>query len=326
MKVVHWTMFNRSGMNRVAETLCEAEKALGLDSYLANPQNSDISTFDHLLDADVHVSHTHFPDEFAKKITKPYKLVWVAHGTPENVFMQSVENGTWQKHGCGDGLMLHQHWLSVADACVTFWPRHQAIWQSMAGKHQKVHCIPLGVDKTFWKPMTSRGHFAGNPAIGTWENCHTIKWPYDLIIAWPWVYPKLSPSPSLHVLYLPNDVHRWFFPLANSNGAAYASHMSSIVYDHENLRNAYNSIDFYIGLVRYGDFNRVSLEANACGCKTVSYAGNPHSDYWVTEGDQRILADQLIDIFSGKAIPRQKTPVPDAAETATAMKSIYESL
>lgn len=326
MKIAHWVMMNKSGMNRVAESLVEAEKKLGIDSHLCNINAAGPDCYHDMLDCDVHVSHTHFPDWMRRKVTKPLKLVWVGHGTPEHVFQTSVEAGASKGYGHGDGVMLVQNWLRTADACVTFWPRHQAIWQSMCDRNTKVHCVPLGVDKSFWKKTPTRGKYDGSPSLLTCENPHYIKWPLDLFIAWPWVYPKLEGSPKLHSLYLPNDMHRWFFPLVNRNGCSYASHISPMTLGHEDLRNAFNSVDYYIGLVRYGDFNRVGLEANASGTKSISYRGNPYSDYWITEGDQRTIADELIDILSGKVEPRKKDEVPDVMDTAKGMIEIYKSI
>lgn len=326
MKVCHWTMFNKSGMNRVAETLVEAEKLLGLDSHLCNIQDNPLASFDKMGDADVHVSHTHFPDDFKKKITKPFKLVWVSHGTPENVFTSSVEEAKRGGYGHGDGWMLMQHWMKNADALVTFWPRHQKILKSMCDKRTQVHCIPMGIDKSFWKLTPTKGKFSGSPSLFTCENCHPIKWPLDLFIMWPWVYPNVNGNSCLHCIYLPNDLHRFFFTLANANGTSYASHLSSQAWSHDMMRNAYNSVDYVIGLVRYGDFNRVSLEANACGAKTISYAGNPYSDFWLPEGDQRNTAELLTQILNGQVKPREKAVVPDSSEMAIKMKEIYESI
>jgi hypothetical protein len=325
MKIAHWTMCNGSGMNNVAETLVKAEKSIGLDSHLCNIDEKAAAEWDEVLDADVHVSHTHFPEPFKKRLTKPYKLVWVGHGTPEIAFNMAVESGKHMPHGCSDSWMLLQHWLKISDAVVTFWPRHEAIYRTMVAKKTPVHCIPMGIDKSFWKPVPSNGHFAGSPAVYTAENCHTIKWPFDLFIAWPLVYPKVNGNPSLHALYLPTDMHRWFFPLVNANGAAYGSHIAPVTFLPDGMRNAFCSVDYYIGLVRYGDFNRCSLEANACGCKTISYEGNPYSDFWVSEGDQRRIADQLISILNGAVPARDKSPVPEAVEMAQAMKNVYET-
>lgn len=310
-------------MNRVAESMVQAEKRLGLDSHLLNLQETD--SWDVALDADIQVCHTHFPDVLRKKLRKPLKLVWVGHGTPEQVINTAVDAAIKGEYGHGDSLMLMQHWLRTADARVTFWPRHAWLYQSMVDKGTKIHCIPLGVDKSFWSQGESRGKYQGTPSLWSGENPHKIKWPLDLIQAWPYVYPELDGA-CLHLCYLATNMHRTFAPLINSNGAGYGMHWSPITWVHEELRNVFKSVDFFIGLVRYGDFNRLSLEANAAGCKTISYSGNPYSDYWIPEGDQRNIANELVKILKGDVEPRVKEEVPDQLETAAYMLDIYNSI
>lgn len=321
MKVVHWTWGNTSGMHRAAESICEAEKRLGLDSRLAWTDSSDYAD---AIVADVHVGHTFIPAEVWMQ--RP-PLVWVAHATPEVVFQTSVEDGKGNRYGHGDGWMLIQYWMQHADAIVTFWPRHHAIWKSLCDKRTLVVQIPLGIDKLFWNDsVPSEGKFVGNPSVLTSENNYSIKWPLDLFIAWPWVQREVDGA-RLHATNLPTDVHRWFFPLVNRNGASFSSYISPTRFSHTALRNALNSVDYYCGLVRYGDFNRMSLEAACCKCKTISYVGNPYADFWVHEGDQRELARELIAILKGDVEPRaDKKPVPDIEETARQMKSLYEML
>lgn len=318
MKVIHWSLLNGSGMHRVAESLAKAERELGLDSVLANPQ--DETTW--VRDGDINVSHTHYPDVLSHKNKAP--IVWVGHGSPEHVFQTSVEIAIGYGHS--DSWMLCQNWLRRAHACVTFWPRHQKLWQSMCQRGRTVDYVPLGVDKTFWKPTKSLGKYAGSPSVFSCDNPHYVKWPLDLLFIWPWVKDEM-PSAVLHAIYIPNDMHRWFFPLVNANGASYAGYISGTVLNHEQLRNAFNSVDYHIGLVRYGEYNRVSLEANASGAKTISYSGNPYSDFWVTEGNQfdRLLPE-LLAILKGEVEPRQKDVVPDVSETAKAMIDIYNRL
>lgn len=324
MRIAHWYGFPGSGMANVCCSIAAAERAIGLDSHDINIHKVIDNDLDEWADADIHVAHTHFPNEMRKRLTKPLKLVWVGHGTPEHCFISAVESAK-NGYGHGDSWMLFQYWLQHADARVTFWPRHQAIMETMVDKGTKVHLVPLGVNREFWAKGVSKGKFAGNPSVFTAENAHQIKSPLDLFIAWPWVYGQV-PDASLHACYVPSDQHRWFFPLVNRNGTSYGSHISSYTFPHVELRNVFKSVDFYCGLVRYGDFNKISLEANAAGCKTISYAGNEHSDYWLPEGDQRAIAAELVKILRGEVEPRQKTPVSDVSETALAMQAVYESI
>lgn len=324
LRVCHWTMFNGSGMNAVAGSLVEAEKALGLDSHLVNIQEVAVGDWDQYADADIQVSHTHFPDQMRKKLKKPLKLVWVSHGVPEHVFNSAMEDSE-KGYGHSDGWMLFQFWMKQADARVTFWPRHAALMETMADKGTKIHCFDLGVNLRFWSGGKNTGKYAGNPSVWSGENCHAIKYPLDLFLMWPLVYPHLDGA-SLHVSYLPTNQHRYFFPLVNTNGASYASHISPVCWPHDQLRNIFKSVDYFIGLVRYGDHNRLCLEANAAGAKTISYAGNEYSDFWLPEGDQRVSAAELVRILKGEVKPRKKKQVVDVSETAQNMIKVYESI
>lgn len=323
MKIAHWTITNGSGMHRVAESISNAEIALGHDSIIANPAASH--TWSAAEDADVHILHTHFPVSMTRRLTKPRKVVYVAHGTPDHVFQSSVEAGSTFAYGFGNSLLQELEWLKRADARVTFWPRHQWMFQQMVDTGTKVHLVPLGVDKAFWAKGETRGKFAGSPSVFAAENSHYIKWAYDLFVAWPDIAREFDEA-TLHNIYLPKDMHWWFAPLCYANGAAYRSHISPTVFDADGLRNAFKSCDFTCGLVRYGDFNQLSLQANAAGATTISYRGNEYADYWVTEGDQRNMVAELTAILKGDAVKRVKTPVPDISETARGMIDVYESV
>lgn len=324
MKVVHWTLTNGSGMHRVAETLAVAETALGLTSVLADPTKPE--TWEPFEDADVNVIHTHFPDVMAKRATKPLRLVWVGHGTPDHVFQSAVEEAGHGAYGHGDAIQLMLHWLKVAHAKVTFWPRHKWIYDRMLTVGSRpVDLVPLGVDRTFWAGGASAGKFAGTPSVLTCDNPHYFKWPYDLLVAWTEIAAAF-PETRLHCNYVPNDMHRAFFPFFNALGSTYTTYMSPMVFDKVNLRNALNSVDFFAGLVRYGDLNHLSLEAAATGCKTISYAGNAHASFWVPDGDQRDLAKNLLAIFRGEVEPRIPAPIPDISDTAAGMVAVYRSI
>lgn len=324
MRCVHWTITNGSGMHRVAEALAKAETLLGGESVLADPGLP--ATWDAHVDADVHIIHTHFPDALARRVTKPLRLVWVGHGTPDHVFQSSVEAALQGAYGHGDAIQLMLHWLKTAHAKVTFWPRHKWMYDRMLTVGaRKVDLVPLGVDTAFWGAGESAGKFAGEPSVLTCENPHYFKWPYDLLVAWIEIV-RTFPEARLHCGYLPNDMHRAFFPFFNALGSSYTSYMSPTVFDKLNLRNALRSTDFFCGLVRYGDLNHLSLEATATGAKTISYAGNPHATYWVRDGDQRELAEQLTEIFRGNVPPRVVLPVPDISATAAAMRAVYEDI
>ena len=330
MKIVHWVNKNGSGMGRVAEELSLSEKDIGLDSYCLECERpaDDAGKPDYWAriefsrDADIHVEHTHIPDEADDPTIKK---VWIAHGTPETCFRGSINEASKGVHGVHDGFMASIHMLRTSDAVVTFWERHAAIWSSLMDKRSIVDCVPLGVNKQKWHRIESMGKWAGEPSILTSENCHEIKWPLDLMISWSWVINEVRTA-RLHLMYLPLDQSRWWGALTFNNRSAYRSFISSIAMKDGELINALSSIDYYIGLVRYGDHNRMMLEAKACGTPVISYRGNEYADFWVDEGDQRTIASQLAMILKGQVPPRETMPVPDISETARAMKKIYERL
>lgn len=319
MKIAHWTTLNGSGMHRVAAEMAETERLLGLESVVYNPFGT---VPDHARTADIHVIHQHLPDEFHGD---RFKKVYITHGTPEHVFQSSVEAGLNVGYGASDPFMLAQYWLKASDAVVTFWPRIQSIWQDLCQKPKKVDLVPMGIDLDFWGNGQSRGKYAGDPSVFTAENCHYIKWPLDLMIMWPWVVSAV-PGARLHMTYLPRDQHRWWFPWMHANGCAFKSYISGNALSWPDLRNAFQSTDFYLGLVRYGDFDRICLEARAAGAKVVSWAGNEYAHYWLHEGDQREQAKELIAILKGEVEPRNVLDVPDRKQMAETMIRIYERI
>lgn len=319
MKIVHWTLKNSSGLHRMAEEIAAHEQTRGLDSLCLDGDNpEDVPA---ARGAAVNVIHGHLPDVADVPAARK---VFVAHGTPETCFISSMNDST-RGHGASDALMASMHRVKTVDAVVTFWPRHQAIWQSMVDRGRTVDCIPMGIDRTKWQRRETRGKWAGAPSIFTAENCHQIKWPLDLFIAFPWVMEQIREI-RLHCFNLPMDQVRWWSALTFANGAAYRSFMVSAALAPGELLNAFCSVDFYIGLVRYGDHNRICLEAQAAGCPVISYRGNDFANYWVDEGDQRTIAAQLVAILRGQVPARETAPVPDIAETSAALLKIYERI
>jgi hypothetical protein len=307
-------------MHHAVEDVVNAEIKIGIDSHCLDMNEKE--THEIAMDADINVVNSWVPNEVREK---GGKIVWVAHGTPEHCFQQAVEHGLHKGYIATDPWMQVLYWIQNSDALVTHWPRHQALWSQFCDKRSWVDLVPMGVNKEFWATGSSSGKWLGVPSIFTAENAHNIKWPLDLVYAWPWVM-KAVPNSRLHMHYLPHDQHRWWFPFLYGNGTLYGTFASGLRFTGTDLRNCFNSADYYIGLVKYGDFNRICLEAKASGCKTISFVGNEYSDYWLPEGDQRIIAKELIKILKDEVEPRESLPVPDISETAEAMKKIYERI
>lgn len=316
MKVAHWTYLNGSGLANMAVEMYEAERAIGSDSVLCNTQ--DMNTWGPGLDADLHIVHSHLPDKLATDPSK--KIITVQHGAPEHIFEISMSQGLNGSYGPSDSLAVTSYILKRSDAVLTFWPRQQYIWETMTDK--KVYCLPMGIDTTFWKPVPKQRLLSGNPAVFTAENCHTCKWPLDLMFVWSYIWKEFNDA-RLHAINIPYDQHRWWMPLAYLTGTMYSSFISPVKLGKESLRNFFCAADYYYSPVTYGDYNRVSLEALSCGAKIISFRGNTHAHYWITEGDQRVQVQELLAIFRGEIEPREVPTVTDIKETAAALLNIY---
>lgn len=323
IKVCHFALGNGSGLNSIATSMVEAEKQAGLDSFLSYVDKPDTKVEGYVLpqneclDADIGVCHAHLPHNFKGK------SIFLAHGTPEHCFAVGVEQNKFQGYTAGDPMMMSLYQINHCDVTVTFWPRHEYIWKSMNPKAD-VRCIPMGVDQKFWQPIPIEHKWTGNPSVFICENSHQIKWPLDVILAFPLIME--STGAVLHMHYIPLDQHRFWYPLMQANGTLFRSYSSGGYFDSTVLRSNYCSADFYLSPVRYGDFNCTCLEAAACGTKVISYRGNEYAHYWITEGDQRVMAQELIAIFNGQTEPRIPLPAPDLSEMSAAMIAIYKEL
>lgn len=331
MKTVHWSMLNGSGMHRVAASMARAELAIGVESRCLDPFDKEQKYWDWALDADVHIGHTHIPDQFngksfRKQCTKPFRWVFPVHGTPELVFESSVKDAENNGYNTGTSFAHHQISMQNADAIVTFWSRHQALYQLATDKHTIVDLIPMGIDLPFWSGGVSQGKYAGTPSFLSCENQYPFKWSVEIIRLWPWVRAELDQA-YLHATNLPGTLQRFVDVMAARYGSLYGGIFGSWNYDPANLRNILKQVDFYISPVRYGDHNRMSLEAGAAGAKVISFEGNEYADFWMREGDHRRIAKDIIAIGKGDVQPRaDKLPVPTERQMAEAMVNVYERI
>jgi hypothetical protein len=327
VKIIHWSMLNHSGMHHVAESMARAELAMGVESRLMDPFDKDQSGWEMALDADIHVAHTHIPEKMGtipwrRAIVKPYKMVFPVHGTPEHFFENSVKEGVTNGYNAGVSYIHHQHGMQQADAIMSFVPRQQWLFDLATDKSTVVDLIPMGVDHAYWVGGASKGKYAGEPSVLTCENQHEFKWGVPIASVWQYVRREVD-NAILHWSAIPLDLHRFVFPMLARYGS-YGTVVGSWSYAADTLRDIFKSIDFYVSPVRYGDFNRLSMEASAAGAKVISFPGNDYADFWMHEGHHRAMADDLIRILSGQEPPRaEKKPAPTEADMARVTINVY---
>lgn len=331
MKIIHWTMKNGSGMNQVAASMVRAELAIGVDSRLMDCFDPKQVGWEIALDADIHVNHTNIPEKigklsFQKACTKPFRFVFPVHGTPEHVFESTIKDAEQNGYNTGTSYAHHQAGMQDADAVVTFWERHQWLYKLALDKHTPVDLVPMGVDLDFWAAGKSVGKYAGEPSFLSCENQHPFKWSFYILRMWRAVRQEL-PHAILHVGNVPGGAQRFVDAMAARYGCANGAVYGSWQYSHDNLRNILRSVDFYVSPVRYGDHNRMSLEAAAAGCKVISYPGNLYADYWIHEGDDRKACADLVAIGRGDVEPlATKLPAPSLNDMARGMVNVYERI
>jgi glycosyltransferase involved in cell wall biosynthesis len=232
-----------------------------------------------------------------------------------------------EKNDYNSGTSFEQHiWgMQTADAVWAFVPRHHWLYDLSTDKATKIDLIPMGIDVEFWKGGTSQGKYMGNPSFLTSENQYPFKWCAEFVKVWQAVRADLDDA-VIHCTNIPGGIMPFMKMLVLRYGARGVI-LGTWSYDHQNLRNIFKQVDFYINPVRYGDFNRIGLEAAAAGCPLITYPGNEYADYWLPEGDHRAVTQTLIKIGKGEIAPRaDKLPVPTEAQMAYATINCYERL
>lgn len=330
IKTVHWVSPNNSGMHHVAASMARAELAIGVEARVLDPHDASESGWELALEADVHINHTHLPDtiggkSFKRSSLKPLTTVFVHHGTPEVIFDIAVKESEGNPYNAGTGMAQHFRLMQESDATVCFVPRHRDLLDLMTDKATKIDCVPMGMDAAFWSGGINQGRYTGKPSFYNCENAYPFKWAVDFLRVWRWVWDEI-PGATLHVTHLPTNTLEQVKMMTSRSGAVYGTVAGSWKYDAMNLRNIFTQVDFYLSTVRYGDFNRMSMEAGSSGLKVISYLGNPYADYHIREGDIRESVKDLIAIGKGEVAPRDKTPIPSERDMAEAMVNVYERI
>jgi len=318
MKITHWALKNGSGLAQVAEDLSVCEKQAGIESIVCDALNpNDVKMG---MNADLHVAHAHIPSEIAVRHTKPW--ITVAHGAPEYVMeTMATEDGLNQK---GNSFAAGWMMMQQADAVVSFWDRHIKMYLNWTDK--PIYKINMGVPLGFWQKESVATKQPGTPAFLTCENSVRSKWILDLLLLFPWLLEDF-PDAALNCYYVPMMQHKMFYPILYATKAVRGVYISSQKLNKQLLLQTLRGSDYYLNLCRYGDFNQMGMQAKAAGCKVISYRGNPYADYWITEGDQRDMAIQLLAIMKGWTQPRNNVePIPDTKDMVNGMLRVYQEV
>jgi hypothetical protein len=332
VKIRHWSIMNQSGMHHLAQAVADGERRLGHDALVVDASDDGPWADPTVLDADVHCIHSRWRPGAQQAIRaqtgRDPKLVFYSHGIPEHLIELSVQEFLVKDIPEPQDLWAFtRYWLKEADAFVVFSPRQAVLYNTMLSRGQEVDLVPLGVDLTFWeRGPEDAPRLRGTPSVWMSENQHRIKWALDMFFAWPLVARAL-PTVHLHAHFIPYDVQRFLVDIVNANGAAFNATVTQKFYPHDALRTFWKGCDFMLATTRYGDNTCLTMQAEAAGLKTISYPGNQYASFWVPEGDQRVIADQLTGILMGMIPPREdKLPVPDLTDMAASTLAIYDRI
>lgn len=260
---------HRCGLYETTRELVAAERALGFDARIVDPDPVDggargidrgvpIAEMDWAVTADLVVNHSGFDKTPLQHSGPP--VIHVAHGRPLSTFMG-------ERSGQAPGLtwQTQRKQLSRYLGAVTFWPEYEpylkTIWEP-----KPVWSIPPTVDLEFWTPRKSDFGFHGRR--GAYNVIMTDPWsredaqPYHCIHAFA-LFRKLVPEARLHIFAWDGN-KKALTGLANILGQGGGMITRWV----KNLRYAMRAADMLISPHRI--YTRSIREAMACGLQVVS--------------------------------------------------------
>lgn len=275
MKLAHSILItpNRCGLYETTRELVAAERAIGIDARMVDPNPSgntltlvpgsedrgapvDPASF--VDECDVIVSHSGIAGELDRQ-DKP--VIFMAHGRPASSFIVERNGGT---------PVYSHYYRTKADprykAVVTFWPEHLPYLKVMWGS-VPVMAIPPSVDLEAWKPGPKVYDFHGKG--GEINVVVSDPWrddidPFTVVNAFA-LFARQFRSAKLHVYGAPKERRGFdalFKTLQDSGNLGEVCGWAS------GLVNVYRAADLVITPHRI--YTRTIREAIATGCQVVS--------------------------------------------------------
>lgn len=257
MRILHSAIVTprRCGLYETTRELVAAERALGHDAFIVDPQDTDLR-LDRgvpilprdkclLRPPDVIVEHSGLTPEM-RKAGAP--LIHVRHGRPHSTFCLDEKLGIFRylcKHG------------RDYDAVVTFWPEHQDFWARIT--RREVDCISPPVDLAAWTPDGPVYNFK-RPGV-------------NVVVADGWradvdpfeIVKNLSLYAQVHVVGTTTEIG----PALREMAKAYGFHVYGWV--EKGMDALYRGADVVVTPNQIA--TRCLREAMACGCPVVGPPG-----------------------------------------------------
>jgi glycosyltransferase involved in cell wall biosynthesis len=281
--IAHWTSFTplRSGLYETVKELVQEENRMdGVIAGIVDPGDpkggqADRSTVPHCVaqshdwafrDANVHMIHSSSANILGR--LKP--LIFFLHGSPEACIWS--ETGFFDR---GFSMTSSFQFLEMSAAMIVFMKRHKYFYDRFDAEH-KVRLVTKGIDLERWNTGGSKMNFKGKPNILFGEVWREIKDPFVLLFALEEALKDL-PEMLFHPWALSDKRYLWeevvargrfskfLGPYLLSGPQAYPEHW-------------YRGGDILVSPVTTGEPSRVSQEALACGCPTISWDTDTFGD------------------------------------------------
>lgn len=311
IKVAHLAKVtpHRAGLYETARDIVEAERALGLDARLVDPETPKhgkergvpVEGHKWAQAADVWVSHS---GPMAMKVTKP--TIHVLHGRPFSSFMLGL-HGSQGVHKLEGKLypvlksnMVFNLLREMAQddhyvKFVTLWSEFLPHWRHLLPA-DKLVAAPAPVDLKRWTPDGPSGYgFHGK--AGTINVICADMWridanPYPVIVAFG-IFAEKYPGAKLHLYGVPpvqrKGIHKAILPILQPLAdRAVLGEVEPLV---SGLENVYRAADMLITPHRIA--TRTVREALACDCNVVMAAANGYTPFRADPAEPRAFADQM---------------------------------
>lgn len=304
MRVVHWAMWGRrrSGLYECTKDQILYERKHGIDAQLGlmdveTPDKSLIDdgwlspiSWDECKNADLYVTHRGVPAKLVDK-KNPKKSIFIIHGTAEFLMLEEVSS-----NADTTAFNTHINLLAENDACVSVNQHDYDIYKIYDGKNS-LSMIHDAIDVARYTIEGYQHPFVYHPQILFCDSLRINKHPAHVIWAMNEVVKQI-PEAKLSVVGLSlHSILTWRNLILRSPGQCLANNMENIQLMTDEVRPYMRGADILVNGNISGVPSRVELEAMACGCQVISYAGD-FTKHHPKPFDIKDIAQKIVDCWT----------------------------
>lgn len=278
MKILHLSNFapRRSGLYECAKDQIKYERKLGHDSQMAiyeieNPpdhwEDGDLKpvSWDWAEQADLYIIHRGLPEKI--KVKWPKKTIMVIHGTSEFLLLEEVFTKAQKTP-----FNTHINLISSCDASVAVNEHDYNIYK-IYDRDNKLSLIHDAIDMDKFSIDGYKHDYMKHPQILFADSLRVNKNPAHILWAMPEIVKKI-PLARLSILGLNLEtILTWRNLILRSPNRILEVYTENIQLEVTEIRPYMRGADILYNGNMSGISSRVEMEAMACGCQIISYAG-----------------------------------------------------